>query len=357
MTSTDRALARAVSAWFARHARPLPWRLPPTKTAALKNGARRDPYAALVSETMAQQTQIARVAERYVRFLATFPTVRALAAAEEAEVLALWSGLGYYNRARNLHRAARQVIAEHDGELPQEVTALRALPGVGPYTAGAIASLAFGLAEPIVDGNIARVLIRLAARPEAPDTTACRKWCWQRAGELVRAAKEPAAFNEGLMELGAIVCTPSAPKCDSCPLSRWCAAREQNLQEELPLAKKPPRRRTLYCASLLCTREGEVLLEQRPGQGMWASLWQAPTIESNRRIGPVTLRKAQPGLESLRKLATFTHQTSHRRVEFTVYRAEGDRVRSHGSWVAWQNLEEFALSQAQRRVLACADSH
>jgi A/G-specific adenine glycosylase len=303
---------------------------------------------------MAQQTQIARVAERYLTFLAKFPTLQALAEAEESEVLALWSGLGYYNRARNLHRAAQQVLAEHDGEMPREVSALRALPGVGPYTAGAIASLAFGQAEPIVDGNIARVLIRLAARPEPPDTTACSKWCWQRAGELVRGATDPAAFNEGLMELGAIVCTPSAPNCGVCPLSKRCAAREQNLQEELPLAKKPPRRRTLYCASLLCTRDGEVLLEQRPAQGMWASLWQAPTLESDRRIGPVTLRKAQPELEKPPKLATFTHQTSHRRVEFTVYRADGNRIRSHGRWVAWQNLEEFALSQAQRRVLACA---
>ncbi|MFG0251750.1 MAG: A/G-specific adenine glycosylase [Phycisphaerales bacterium JB038] len=304
---------------------------------------------------MAQQTQISRVAERYVTFLEAFPSVGALARADEAEVLALWSGLGYYNRARHLHRAAQQIVAEHGGEVPGEPRLLRRLPGVGPYTAGAIASIAFGLPEPIVDGNVARVLIRLAAREEAPDESACVKWCWQRAGELVRAAKDPAAFNEGLMELGATVCTPSAPSCAGCPLAGRCQARAQNLQEELPRAKRPPRRRPLYCASLLCTRNGAVLLEQRGNCGMWASLWQAPTLESDKRLGPAALRRAHPALRSTRKVHSFTHQTSHRQVEFAVYRASPEELtKGTGRWVKWTDLGRYAVSRAQQRVLECA---
>lgn len=305
---------------------------------------------------MLQQTQVARVLEKYDAFLARFPTLTALATAAEADVLALWSGLGYYNRARNLQRAARQIAAEHGGRVPRDVKSLRRLAGVGPYTAGAIASLVFGEAEPIVDGNIARVLSRLEARAEAPDANGSAKWAWRRAGELVATASDPATFNEGLMELGALICTPAAPRCGRCPLSRRCEARKKGLQEEIPLPRRAPRRHTLYCASLLLIRGDAVRLQQRPAAGMWAGMWQAPTLESEAPIAAAAVRAALIRARGgrLRKLLAFAHPTTHRAAEFTVYRLCGCTAEPPGQWVRWSELQRYALSSAQRRVLKCA---
>lgn len=206
----DAAMARALEQWFAGAARSLPWR-------ALGPDGWRDPYAVLVSELMLQQTQVARVVERFGAFMRRFPTVAALAGADEADVIALWAGLGYYRRARHLHAAAKRIVHEHGGEVPRAAAALRALPGVGRYTAGAIASMAMGQRVPLVDGNVARVLMRLEAR--AGDVAQGQAWAWERAGELVSSSTSAGAFNEGLMELGATVCVPGRPRCEACPLA------------------------------------------------------------------------------------------------------------------------------------------
>lgn len=318
---------------------------------------RRDPYAALVSEAMLQQTQVSRVIEKYESFLARFPTLADLATAEEDDVLALWSGLGYYNRARNLQRAAQHVVREHGGAVPADVEALRRLPGVGPYTAGAIASMVFNQPAPIVDGNVTRVLFRLAGKTEAPDERDSVKWTWRRARSLVEAADAPATFNEGLMELGALVCTPTGPRCETCPIARFCQAQRAGRQEEIPAPKKKAKRRTLYCAAVLATRDGEVLLEQRSTAGMWAGLWQAPTLESDAPIRSAQLRRAFPAFAKtkLRKIASFTHQTTHRQVEFTVYEADRIETNPPGAWTPWVHLARLGLGNAQRRVLACAE--
>ncbi len=343
--SGDRSAALSVERWFRANARELPWR------AAL--GSARDPYHALVCETMAQQTQIARVAERFVTFLERFPTVGALAQAKESDVLAVWSGLGYYRRAINLHRAAQMVESVFAGRMPEDVEDLLRLPGVGRYTAGAIASIACGKRRPILDGNVARLLIRLAAVDAAPDDPATVKSLWDRADDLVRACDSPALLNEGLMELGATVCTPAPPECGSCPLSGSCAAHAAGLERTLPRPKAKAARRTLHAASIVASgRPGHVLVEQRPSRGMWASMWQAPTLESETdRPDEAAICEAL-GCRSARPDGAFVHKTTHRDVRFEVWRCQiRTATPRRGVWVALEDLRELALSRAQQRIL------
>ena len=242
---TDAASARALLAWYRRNRRDLPWR------------RTRDPYAVWLSEVMLQQTTVEAVLPRYRRFLVRFPTVAALAAAPEREVLAEWSGLGYYARARNLRRAAREVARA--GGFPRTLPGLRALPGVGAYTAAAVASISFGVPEPVVDGNVARVFCRLHALrldPKAPRTLA-------RIRELARpfvAGREPGDRNQALMELGALVCTPRAPRCAACPLRSGCRAFAGGHPERYP---RPPERRAtkaIRLAAAVARRRGRLLL-------------------------------------------------------------------------------------------------
>ncbi|MCA9294882.1 MAG: A/G-specific adenine glycosylase, partial [Phycisphaerales bacterium] len=223
----DRSRALAIEDWFRANARDLPWR------------AARSAYAGLVSESMLQQTQVARVVERFTQFMARFPTVHDLAAADEQEVLAIWQGLGYYRRARHLHQAAKAIVEEHDGVIPADINALRALPGVGRYTAGAIASIIYHRPEPIVDGNVYRVLARLDAQNKPASDAEAQRWGWSRASELVQLARDPGAFNEGMMELGATICTPRAPACSDCPVRAGCRAHADGRADVIP----PPKQR------------------------------------------------------------------------------------------------------------------
>lgn len=223
-------LRRALIAWFAREQRELPWR------------ATRDPYAILVSELMLQQTRVDVVIPYFERFMQRFPDARTLAAAPEAAVLAAWSGLGYYRRARFLQAAAHAIVDEHRGAFPRSHDAILTLPGVGPYTAGAIASIAFGLPVPLVDGNVARVLARWFALDGDQRSSADQKRLWAIADALVDAAN-PGDFNQSLMELGACICTPRAPRCSSCPVARECDAKKLGDPERFPAAK--PRKATI----------------------------------------------------------------------------------------------------------------
>lgn len=327
--SDDRALARRVESWFAKHRRDLPWRVE-VKT---PGGRARSPYYALVSEVMLQQTQASRVAERFEKFVDRFPTFEALARASEDEVLSEWTGLGYYRRARNLHAAARVVVEEHRGKAPSEVDALRALPGVGRYTAGAIASVCFGVRAPIVDANVARVMLRLEGKKLAITDPKAQKFAWERAESLVNAARSPGNFNEGLMELGALVCTPRNPKCEACPLKARCVAFERGKQDEIPVrAAKPEKPIVFHTAVVVRTNgvDGEVFhVEQRPPKGLWAKLWQAPTLESEAELAPADARAflakrlniAQRAIRArdLERRESFTRVTSSRVVQFHVY--------------------------------------
>lgn len=348
----DRRLVRRLSAWFDGHARPLPWRDAPP--------GERDPYRVLVSELMLQQTQVSRVAERFPRFLARFPTLRALAEADEAEVLAAWSGMGYYRRAKLLHSAARAAAEHHDGRLPPDAADLRAMPGIGRYTAGAIASLAHGRAEPAVDGNAVRVLARLEAREGRTGETGLDRWAWARAGALVEAASDEGltagGLNEAIMELGATVCTPRNPSCDACPLAGDCVGRAAGVAASIPAPRRRAAKRPLYCLSLRATDgRGRLLVEQRGEAGLWASMWQAPTIERSDRAPTPREARARLGIGSLNAAETFIHETTHRTVHFRVFEVGDPPAKlGPGAGCAWRTraqVETLALSTPQRRIL------
>ena len=343
VTLNDHALTRALGAWFRKHARELPWRT-----------THRDPYHSLVSELMLQQTQVSRVIEKFQAFIERFPTVQALAAAPEDEVLAAWAGLGYYRRARLLHACARAIVERHDGVVPDSLDELIALPGIGRYTAGAIASMVFGQRAAIVDGNVTRVLLRVHNRAVPQTDKDTIGWAWSRAQQLVDACDDPAVFNEAMMELGATVCVPKGPNCLRCPISDWCQSLEQGTTESIPIPKPRTKQKHLYCASVVMRNTRSVLLEQRPGSGMWAGMFQLPTLERDDRAHePGELREA--GFADAEHIESFTHVTTHRIVEFAIYRASVPRktpenLRKHpiGS------LDRLAISNAQVKALRIA---
>lgn len=340
-------VARSIEQWFASAARDLPWR------------RRRTPYRVLVSEVMLQQTQVARIIERFPRFLRRFPSLKALASASLDEVLAEWEGLGYYRRARLLHQTARAVVAEHDGRMPKEPESLRRLPGIGRYTAGAIASLAFGRRTSLVDGNVARVILRLGGIEHAIDSPEASRHCWSVADRLVEVAEDPARLNEGLMELGATICTPTSPACDRCPVRTGCAARAAGRQALIPRPKSRGRRRVVvHHAVLLRDARGRAWLEQRPERGLWAGMWQCPTLEDAGEL-PADEVSDRLGLprRSLWLAEEFVHQTTHREVRFRVLTPTGaaSRPRRSGRWFDAAEVASLAMGVPQRRVLSIGD--
>lgn len=344
-----RAIARGLEAWFETARRDLPWR------------RRRTGYRALVAEAMLQQTQVKRVVEPYRAFMRRFPTVAALAAADEHEVLSFWRGLGYYRRARMLHEAARAIVERHGGRVPRTAATLRELPGVGRYTAGAIASIVYGERAAIVDGNVQRVLARVFAVDRPPSSTEAMRWTWSTAEAFARAAPNAGAANEALMELGATVCTPAAPKCESCPAARWCEARKRGLTGTIPPPKRvAPRKRLVHHAVVVSRENGrgrEVLVHRRPAEGLWPNLWQVPTVEAERSLSPPSFRGSLPvEVRGLGLWFEFDHGTSHRDIRFRVYRGrpsgEGTGAGVEGArWMPAAELDELAVSNAQRRIL------
>lgn len=336
--------AHLVEDWFREHARALPWRPSPV------DGAR-DPYAALVSELMLQQTQVSRVLEKFGAFMERFPTVRALAAAPEDDVLAAWSGLGYYRRARLLHAAAKVVVERHGGVFPEDAAALLALPGVGRYTAGSIGSIVFGRRVPILDGNVERVLLRIHGNDAPPKDTATQAWAWGEAARLVEASASPGVLNEGLMELGATVCTPGAPRCPACPLKGVCAAFAQGRTAEIPRPKPRAKRTDRFVVCFLVEDGGRVLMETRGETGLWAGMVQAPGVEGDAPIG-VADAAAAVGVVAGEEIDRFVHITTHRRVSFVVVRGAMGKGMALGArrWVARGALEGMAVSNAHRRV-------
>jgi len=334
------AALRALSIWFRTAARDLPWR------------RARSGYAALVSEAMLQQTQVSRVCERFVEFMNRFPTVHDLARADEREVLTAWQGLGYYRRARNLHAAAI-AIEEFDGRVPSSADKLMTLPGVGRYTAGAIASIAFGQRVPIVDGNVERVLARLFAKTDRAGSASLRTWAWEQASTLLNAAEKPGEVNEALMELGALICTPQAPRCDTCPLARWCAASDRGIARKIPRPKSRIDQTQVHHHAVIIRRGEQILLEQRPDAGLSSCMWQTPTIETTRRLGPAELRRRlSVNVDRLTRRERFEHHTTHRRIAFHVFTATS-RARK-GTWRRPTDISDLPLSSPQRRIIRMA---
>jgi A/G-specific adenine glycosylase len=342
--SADRSpLARLVLGWYDRHRRTLPWRA--------AKGSRPDPYRVWLSEIMLQQTTVAAVAGYYRKFLARWPTVEALAAAKEDDVLAAWAGLGYYARARNLHAAARMVTREMGGKFPPTAEALRGLPGVGAYTAGAIAAIAYDERQAAMDANAERVIARLYG-VETPLPKAksglhglCQALVPARAGDFVQA----------LMDLGSAICTPKRPACESCPWSAHCLARARGIQEQLPI-KAPKMARPLKRGAAFVARDakGAVLLVKRPPKGLLASMLEPP-------LGPWDA--AFPSLMKAMKQAPFAaawkkrpglvrHGFTHFELEIEVYAAElARRPRAEGEWLAVAALGEAALPTVMRKIV------
>lgn len=330
--------------WFRASAREFPWRARPLES-------RRDPYRVLVSEIMLQQTQASRVVDRFERFMARFPTVESLATADVDRVLELWSGLGYYQRARRLHEAARAVVDM--GGWPTDADGLRALPGVGRYTAGAVASLAFGERTPAVDGNVARVLLRVRGEPGVLNEPATMKRVWVASQALLEATSVAAPLiNEALIELGATICTPANPSCLTCPMRSGCAAYARNLQSDIPSPRKAAAKTVLHATSLLVFDDrGRMLVEQRPATGMWAGLWQAPTIETPRSLTAPRVAAAFGLAHTPSRVCRFSLATSHRDVRFQVLTARSPGSRPGAEWKSPSQISRLGLSSAQRRIL------
>ena len=342
-------IAAPLVEWYDRHARSLPWRVPPARS---KAGERPDPYAVWLSEVMLQQTTVAAVAPRYERLLALWPDVRALADAGEEAVLREWAGLGYYSRARNLYACARTVVEEHGGSFPRTATELRALPGIGDYTAAAIAAIAFGEAVPVIDGNVERVVARLTAleRPPARAKTEIREW-------VARAVlkERPGDFAQATMDLGATVCTPRSPACVVCPLVSLCAAARSGEPERWPLKLPKKVRPTRKGAAYVARRsDGALLMTRRPEGGTLAGTPAVPMSEwSSRRDGAMD-GSAAPVSTDWREAGTARHGFTHFEIELTVLTARYEGEPPEGCW--WSpDPETEGLTTLMRRVLEAVD--
>ncbi len=319
------AIARKLAAWYLSSARDLPWR---------QTG---DPYRILVSEVMLQQTRAQTVIPYYEKFLSLFPTAKALARASESEVLAAWSGLGYYTRARNLQRAARQI--GEAGDFPRDYDAIRKLPGVGPYTAAAVASIAFGLPHVVVDGNVLRVVARMANN--ASDIGAHRT---RTRFEAIAAAwldpAHPGVFNQALMELGATVCIPRDPLCLLCPVASECAARAAGTTSSLPVKLRRTEAAHISSTLLLIEKKGNLLMWKRPeSASRMPGFWELPDLER--------LPAAKPGP----LLGSFRHTITHHHYRFDVVRAFISRTPRGYRWLSQQERQVQPLSTISRKAL------
>lgn len=340
----------ALLRWFDRHRRDLPWR------------ADRDPYRIWVSEVMLQQTTVAAVVPYFHRFLAAFPTLADLAAADEQDVLRLWAGLGYYRRARNLHAAARLLVAQHNGSLPDDPDVWAALPGVGRYMLGAILSQAFDRRLPIVEANSQRVLCRLFGMRGDVSREPVKSWLWRTAAEAL-PRKRVGDFNQALMELGALVCTPDSPRCDKCPLARRCVANRDRTQDSIPTRVKRKAPVDVQTVAVVIRKGPKVLLAQRPADAKrWANFWEFPQTdcepgETNAAAARRLLRSIGISTTLGDDLLTVRHGVTHHRITLTAIAAtwRAGRFRSNtyqtAKWLRHGELGTYPAGSAQRKVM------
>jgi A/G-specific adenine glycosylase len=358
-----RSFRQKLLSWFGQFQRDLPWR------------RTKDPYRIWVSEIMLQQTRVAAVIPYYERFLGRFPDIRALAEAPEEEVLRLWAGLGYYSRARNLQKAARQMVALHGGEFPRDSDAVHALAGIGNYTGPAILSIAFGQQRAVLDGNVARVLARLYAI--RGDLRESRRWqALQQAADELLEKQSPGNWNQAMMELGATVCTPKAPQCLLCPVADWCEARRRGNADAYPeKQKKREAVDVLLAAAVFCDSHGRTLLlpppareEARPAadhvptlvSGMWhfptVAVHQDAKVELRRYLGhALRVNIAQENMEPLRKV---NHAVTYRSVRVAAFRVRVTKLpRVPGSRkLLLEELSSLPVSNLTRKIARAAGS-
>lgn len=345
-----RSFRRRLLEWYDRHARDLPWR------------RTRDPYHVWVSEVMLQQTQVATVVSYFERFVAAFPTIADLAAADEQQVLRLWEGLGYYRRARQLHAAARLLVERHDATMPRDPELVHGLPGVGRYTAGAILSIAFDAREPIVEANTIRLYSRLLAYRDDPRRAAGQQLLWHVARDWL-PQKRVGAFNQALMELGSEVCLPRAPRCGECPVADLCRAHAEGIQERIPVAAAKPKIERVIEAAVVVRRRRRVLLCRTEGNGRWGGLWDFPRFPVGHRNGTALTRELREKLASLtgvearptRAITTLKHGVTRFRITLVCHEAQylsgpkrssTDRLR----WVDPRALDDYPLNVTGRKL-------
>jgi len=348
MPSRNEALVADFAArlitWQQRHGRhTLPW----------QGGASGDAYPVWLSEIMLQQTQVETVIPYYQRFLANFPDLITLAAADQDAVLGHWSGLGYYSRARNLHAAARRIVAEHGGQFPRDIEAILALPGIGRSTAAAIAAFAFGERRAILDGNVKRVLARVFGIDGWPGEKAVETRLWSLAEALLPEA-EIKAYTQGLMDLGATVCTRGRPGCESCPFTADCLANIQGRQRELPAARPKKDIPEKSTAMLVLMNAGEVLLEKRPNSGIWGGLWSLPEF-SGQDDPQIAAYRLGYAATVLAELPSFKHTFTHFRLFIQPWKLQVDTPRMASEpgriWLSLDDLDGAALPTPVRRIL------
>jgi len=340
--------------WYRQHGRTLPWRGHP------------DPYAVWVSEIMLQQTRVETVIPYFEKWMQLFPTVRNLAEATEQDVLNAWEGLGYYSRARNLHKAAKIVVEKYNGSLPRDLKELLGLPGIGCYTVGAIASIAFGMDEPTLDGNLRRVFARLFDVSEPADSSVGEKILWGLARENLPSG-QAGDYNQALMDLGATICIPKNPRCLICPLMEICKSRASGTQEQRPVLK--PKKETphhVHAAGAIVRRianppHKEVLLSKRPSKGLLGGMWEFP----NGRVDGEPADELKSALERgynlrVRKgeaLGIVKHAYTHFRVTVFAYRCELVSISKNKSlkWVKLKELDDYPMGKVDRQIARMLD--
>ena len=349
MLSTSPKARESLLSWYAKAGRDLPWR----------KGC--DPYAIWVSEIMLQQTQVKTVIPYYLRWLAQFPTIEQLANADLEQVLKAWEGLGYYTRARNLHRAAQEVVQHHGGVFPTELEDVLALPGIGRTTAGGILSAAFNQPVAILDGNVKRVLARLVALPVPP--AKATKQLWQLS-ETLLDREHPKDFNQALMDLGATLCTPKHPNCPSCPWIPYCQAYNLGMQSQLPMREtSSPLPHKAIGVAVIWNEQGQILIDRRRPEGLLGGLWEFPggKIEPGETVEECIKREIQEelGIDIAvgDRLITIDHAYSHFRVTLTVHHCrhlagvpqpiESDEIR----WVTLDEIDQFPFPKANTQII------
>jgi len=337
--------------WYESEKRDLPWR------------QNRDPYRVWISEIMLQQTRVDTVIPFYNRFMEKFPTIKALAEADQQDVLKAWEGLGYYSRARNLQAAAKEVMTLHNGKMPAHPNLLGALKGIGPYTKGAISSIAFNIPEPAVDGNVMRVLSRIL---EVEDDIALPK-TRKKFEALVRSLisqEEPSPFNQGLMELGALICTPQSPMCLFCPVQAHCRAFHSGRQHELPVKSKAKKKKSIrYAAVLVTNPNGHLLIEKRPPEGLLAGLWQFPmaeltVAENHERLEEQIREEIGLPVQLGAKLGELRHVFTHLIWDIDIYAAVtavATEPEERFRFVEKSGLDVYPFPVSHQKIRALAD--
>jgi A/G-specific adenine glycosylase len=346
--------------WYHAEKRNLPWR------------ATNDPYAIWISEIMLQQTRVDTVIGYYYRFMEQFPTIKDLADAEEQKLLKAWEGLGYYSRARNLKAAAQQIMAEFDGKMPQAIADIRSLKGIGPYTAGAIGSIAFGLPEPAIDGNVMRVVSRLFCI-EADIAKASSRGVFDEAMRTIISHDEPGEFNQALMDLGSSICTPTSPLCEECPLQAYCLAYQQGTQTDFPVKSKKAKPKDVYYIAGAIEDDGRFLLVQRPETGLLAKMWHFPLLEVDQATytqllaywqdqqltldavaeEPAPIFPEFPVVWQKRHLGEITHIFSHLKWHVLLFygRKRAEFSVEHSQWATSEEFDQYVFPKPQLKLV------